>query len=97
MTIEKLFDKVQRLRRELGEYEDQIRSCNHRFSAPIPATRTISESIFNHYEGRGSDPEPVYTWIKKQERGYERKCEVCGYLEYTTKLKPKEFEPDFTK
>lgn len=94
---EKLADRVTRLSRELNEAKEQMGKCKHEFSQPYPATRDVKEPIFKGYRGHGSDPEPVYEYVDKTEYGWERKCNACGFTQYTTKTKPiiKGQEPDF--
>ena len=94
---EKLADKVVRLTAELFRAKEEISTCRHDFLPPVPATKDISTPVFKRYEEHGSDPEPIYDWVKGKEYGWSRECKKCGYSEYTSKTKSivTGNEPDF--
>ena len=94
---EKLAEKVVRLTKELEEANSQIANCNHNFLSPVAEKRKRLEPVFSHYEGKGSDPEPIYNYSERIENGWIRECRLCGYSEYTAKTKPvvRGYEPDF--
>lgn len=86
---EKLAEKVTRLAMEFEDAQRHIALCKHNYADPVRATRTIPVmGRLIRYEGRGSDPEPVYEWTERTEHGWERECVNCGHTEYTTKMKP---------
>ncbi len=94
---EKPAQRLETLLKEVELTKKEIQDCDHKYSVPVRTTRTIKVPEFDHYEGHGSDPEPVYNWHDKTEHGYERTCEVCGKMEYTNQTKPviERHEPDF--
>jgi hypothetical protein len=94
---ETLADTVKRLEHELDLARRKMATCKHDFSKPVRATRDVPDYSFSHYEGHGSDPEPVYDVSMKKEYGWERSCTLCGYTEYTRRSKPMVVgsEPDF--
>jgi len=96
VTTENLTKRVTRLSGELAEAEARIIACNHMFPEFTQVVRQVSDPILLRYEGKGSDPEAIYDQNnKKDEHGWERTCERCGKLEYTTKTQPVTFGPDF--
>ncbi|MFH1182284.1 MAG: hypothetical protein V1702_04955 [Candidatus Woesearchaeota archaeon] len=94
---EKLADKVERLTNELDAMQRQMAACRHEFGEPKATTKDVFDTVLLRYEGHGSDPEPVYEYIRKKEHGWTRVCDICGYRQYTTESKPivTGFEPDF--
>ena len=94
---ETLTEKVSRLAKEMRDAQQQISACQNEYGVPVRASRQRLESVFDHYEPHGSDPEPIFNHYTITETGWERTCRHCGYTEYTNKLKPvvKEYEPDF--
>lgn len=96
---ENLAQKIERLTAELDAAKKQVAECGHVFSKPTCVTKEVNEPIFDHYEGHGSDPEPVYRFVPRTEYGWEQICEKCGYREYTTSTKPviSGYVPDFKR
>jgi hypothetical protein len=94
---ENLADRIRRLERELETAKDTQAKCRHEFSKPAQATREVPESVYDHLEPHGSDPEPIFRTYMRTEYGWERECTLCGYTEYTTKTRPviERHEPDF--
>jgi hypothetical protein len=95
---EKLAEKVERMTNELDAMKRKMLTCKHEFGKPVVTIKeVITDAIFDHYEPHGSDPEPIYRYIKGKEYGWTKTCDICGYQEYTAKTKPivKGYEPDF--
>jgi hypothetical protein len=94
---EKLSEKVKRLEKELLATRNAIAQCNHSFSPPTPTEKEVRTRQFIRYEDHGSDPEPIYEYIKRIEHGWTRSCDQCGFSEYTAHSKPiiRGSEPDY--
>jgi hypothetical protein len=90
---------IGRLERELrivkakqGELEA---NCNHEWDETKFEPEYYKEPQFSHYEGHGSDPNPVYTYCTKSKDRWKRKCNKCGKVEFTYVQAPTKYEPKF--
>jgi hypothetical protein len=97
-------DKRERLKqlqdeaRQLSEgIARQERTCKHSFpDEPVYDPIETPRMEFSHYEGHGSDPNPVYHKAGTDSKPrWKRTCVRCGKVEYTEKRKTTATSPDF--
>ncbi|CAE7860163.1 unnamed protein product [Symbiodinium microadriaticum] len=84
--------RAEHLRAELKRLEHEIareqHACNCEFGEPISDPIVTPNMVFSHYEGVGSDPNPVMKQSgNKTKPRWKRVCEKCGKVEYTEKLR----------
>lgn len=91
--------EIERLERELqqrrGNLQQRQQNCNHKWNPTIYEPEDYQEPSFSHYEGHGSDPNPVYRYSTRQKPRWSRYCPVCEKKEYTYEQKPAKYEPAF--
>ncbi len=86
-------DDVARLRKEI---EVQQRNCSHDWGDTVSDPIITPRSRFSHYEGHGSDPNPIHVPDGHDTKPrWSRTCKRCGKVEYTEKRKAVETKPDF--
>jgi hypothetical protein len=99
MNVFEMKERVTQLQRELKSLQQQIdmiqRNCHHGDWTVTTEQEDYQEPIFDHYEGHGSDPEPVFRHQTRTRTYHKRTCAHCGKVETTDKMKPVAFEPDF--
>lgn len=97
--IKILKEKAERAQIELENAQSELnrrqRHCQHAWNQVKSDPEEIRIPSFSHYEGHGSDPNPVYTFSKGTKSRWSRECPLCGKLEYTYELKPTQYEPNF--
>lgn len=97
-TREKIV-RADMLARELGSLREQIareqRACSHAWEPTRYDPEKGSRAEFDHFEGHGSDPEPVYNHYPIDIPRWSRVCSKCGKVEYTKEQRPTKTEPHF--
>jgi len=91
-------DKILQLRKEIEAEEAKIRNCKHLFNKSYFDPETIMEGYGSVQDGAGSDPHWSCAGYKQVEKNrWSRKCEKCGFTQYTYEQKPiiKGYEPSF--
>lgn len=81
-------DKIKELQKKIEIEQRAISTCSHKWDNPFYNPEDYQEPVFSHYEGRGSDPNPVYNYYTKQKDRWSRKCSICGKIEHTYKKEP---------
>jgi len=91
--------EIERLKKELNENEINQRlleqNCNHKWMLTKYDPEEYKKPVFSHYEGHGSDPNPVYNYYSATKDRWSRECEHCGKKEYTYEKAPVKYEPKF--
>jgi len=76
--------------------QEEEAACEHKFGDPVSDPIEEPRMEFDHYEGKGSDPNPVYKKVgTKSKPRWKRTCANCGKVEYTTHTKSVRVAPDF--
>lgn len=88
-------DLAEQLRRLNEEVTQEERDCRHQWTEPVYEPASELEYVFDHFEGHGSDPEPIYRTYPTIKARWSRTCMKCGKKEYTQKQKPSQMVPDF--
>ena len=89
---ESLLSQAQALGEDIAREE---RDCQHVFDDAVYDPESYQEAIFDRYESRGSDPEPIYHYQAAIRPRWSRTCTKCGKKEYTYYQKPVAHAPDF--
>lgn len=90
-------DKIRQLQQQISKEEEAIRRCDHDFKEPVYDPEPYKEPIFSHYDGGGSDPNPIYNYVDRTKDRWSRECKKCGKFEYTYTQAPviNSYKPKF--
>jgi len=98
-TIQKR-QRIADLKAELERLNQQVsqeeRACNHVWDKPVYDPIVTPHMEFSHYEGQGSDPNPVYRRCGDDSKPrWTKTCSKCGAVRSTTRTKVTATAPDF--
>jgi hypothetical protein len=93
-----LAERQEEVRKLADEIRREEHQCQHKFGTPVYDPIEEPNYEFSHYEGHGSDPEPVHRVAgTKTTPRWKQVCSRCGRTEFTQKTKPPvgQHVPDF--
>ena len=81
-------ERIDKANDELNVAREEQERCHHKWGKPFAERRTRPVGTFDHYEGHGSDPEPVYTYHDEPYTVWVRVCAHCGLKQETESTEP---------
>ena len=77
------------------QIEREVRTCHHNWGQTKYDPESYQEAVYSHLEAHGSDPTPIYNYVPAKRDRWSRTCLNCGLVQYTNKMAPANYVPDF--